>query len=209
VHDRVTSESGGNVSARIHAGGRRLPKYNEGLRLRILATTTYAIVAGLVNAAQGRHRTVSRVECGEAAPDFCLPASDGATYRLSDFRGKQAVIVAWFPKAFTGGCTAECRSLGEQASAIRSTGVAYFGASIDSVASNASFARTLGVDYPILSDASREAARAFGVLAPSGYASRWTFYIDRAGTIVYIDRDVRPSSHGVDVASKVRELGLS
>jgi peroxiredoxin Q/BCP len=196
-----------NESARGAEPAKR--KYNEGLRFRILATTTYAIVAGLVNVAQGRYRPGPRLACGSAAPDFVLPASDGATYRLSDFRGRQAVVVAWFPKAFTGGCTTECRSLAGEAAALRATGVAYFGASVDSPAANARFARALGVDYPILSDTTREAARAYGVLSPSGYAARWTFYIDRGGTIVYIDQNVRPSSHGADVALKVRELGLS
>jgi peroxiredoxin Q/BCP len=43
------------------------------------------------------------LKVGDAAPDFSLPGSDGKTYKLSDFKGKQAVVVAWFPKAFTGG----------------------------------------------------------------------------------------------------------
>ena len=43
------------------------------------------------------------LDIGDPAPDFSLPASDGKTYRLSDFKGKQAVVIAWFPKAFTGG----------------------------------------------------------------------------------------------------------
>jgi AhpC/TSA family protein len=51
----------------------------------------------------GRGDTVVRLEQGDAAPDFELPGSDGGAYRLSDFAGKRAVVVAWFPKAFTGG----------------------------------------------------------------------------------------------------------
>lgn len=47
------------------------------------------------------------------APDFALRASDGRTYALAGFRGKRAVVVAWFPKAFTQGCTIECKSLAE------------------------------------------------------------------------------------------------
>ena len=48
-------------------------------------------------------QTATELKVGDPAPDFSLPASDGKTYRLSDFRGKQAVVIAWFPKAFTGG----------------------------------------------------------------------------------------------------------
>ena len=51
------------------------------------------------------------LKAGDAAPDFKLQGSDGKTYSLADFKGKQAVVIAWFPKAFTGGCTAECKHL--------------------------------------------------------------------------------------------------
>jgi thioredoxin-dependent peroxiredoxin len=50
---------------------------------------------------------------GDKAPEFTLQGSDGQTYSLSQFAGKKAVVIAWFPKAFTGGCTAECKSMRE------------------------------------------------------------------------------------------------
>ncbi len=50
-----------------------------------------------------RVKAAEPLKAGDAAPDFALPGSDGKTYRLSDFKGKKAVVVAWFPKAFTGG----------------------------------------------------------------------------------------------------------
>src|SRR4051794_15508686 len=68
---------------------------------------------------------------GDPAPDFSLPGSDGKTYKLSDFKGKQAVVLAWFPKAFTGGCTAECKSLRASGEEIRKFDAAYFTASCD------------------------------------------------------------------------------
>jgi len=51
------------------------------------------------------------IDVGDMAPDFSLQGTDGKTHRLADYRGKRAVVLAWFPKAFTGGCTAECKSL--------------------------------------------------------------------------------------------------
>jgi thioredoxin-dependent peroxiredoxin len=51
----------------------------------------------------GAMAQTTELKVGDAAPDFTLPASDGKTYKLSDFKGKQAVVLAWFPKAFTGG----------------------------------------------------------------------------------------------------------
>ena len=64
-------------------------------------------------------QTPVELKVGDAAPDFTLQASDGKTYTLSNFKGKQAVVVAWFPKAFTQGCTIECKSLAEKGHLIK------------------------------------------------------------------------------------------
>ena len=84
--------------------------------------------------------------------------------------------------------------------------VAYFGASMDSVDTNARFAESLGLPYPILSDPGKDVARAYGVLAPSGYASRWTFYIGADGRILDIDKKVSAASHGRDIVAKLTDL---
>ena len=67
---------------------------------------------------------------GDPAPDFTLQASDGSTYTLADYKDKQAVVIAWFPKAFTSGCTVECKSLAENGHLIRKYDVTYFMARI-------------------------------------------------------------------------------
>ena len=59
------------------------------------------------------------LKVGDPAPDFKLQATDGKTYKLSDFKGKEAVVLAWFPKAFTQGCTIECKSLAENGDLIK------------------------------------------------------------------------------------------
>ena len=70
----------------------------------MIAATTAAAAAGAVNMAAGRGGGPQiSLEAGDQAPDFSLPGSDGSTYRLGDVRGHQAVVLAWFPKAFTGG----------------------------------------------------------------------------------------------------------
>jgi thioredoxin-dependent peroxiredoxin len=81
-----------------------------------------------------------------------------------------------------------------------------FAASVDSAETNAKFAQSLGIDYPILSDPTKEVARAYGVLAPSGFASRWTFYIGADGRILDIDKKVSASTHGDDIAAKLADL---
>jgi peroxiredoxin Q/BCP len=84
--------------------------------------------------------------------------------------------------------------------------VHYFAASVDRPEVNARFAASLGIGYPILSDPTKEAARAYGVLAPSGFASRWTFYIGADGRILDIDKKVSPATHGRDIAARLSEL---
>src|ERR1700688_2913624 len=79
----------------------------------------------------GAARAVAELKVGDKAPDFTLKASDGKTYSLSDFKGKKGVVIAWFPRAFTGGCTKECKSFKANSEALKATNVAYFTASVD------------------------------------------------------------------------------
>ncbi len=154
--------------------------------------------------------TAEELKVGDVAPDFSLPGSDGKTYKLSDYRGKQAVVLAWFPKAFTPGCTTECKVMAEHGSKLKKFDVAYFTASVDTPEKNKDFAKSVGADYPILSDHGGEVAREYGVTgAIQKWASRWTFYIGKDGKILFIDKDVHPQTHADDVAAKLKELGVA
>ena len=77
--------------------------------------------------------TVAALQVGDQAPDFLLEATDGKTYSLSQFRGKEAVVIAWYPMAFTRGCTIECKSLAENGHLLKRFEVTYFMASVDSL----------------------------------------------------------------------------
>jgi thioredoxin-dependent peroxiredoxin len=140
-----------------------------------------------------------QVEVGDAAPEFVLHASDGRTYRLIDYRHKQVVVLVWFPKAFTSGCTVQCQSIGAHVEQLRATGAVVFGANVDTPETNRQFAAAHGLAFPILSDPSGTTARAYGVLGASGLPSRWTFFIGVDGRVVSIDRAVRVSTNGRDI----------
>jgi peroxiredoxin Q/BCP len=149
------------------------------------------------------------LKVGDPAPDFELTGSDGKTYRLSDFNGKQAVVIAWFPKAFTGGCTKECKSFRDQGEAIRKYDVAYFTASVDPVEKNKKFAESLELDYPILSDPGKSTATAYGVVNETRmFPYRWTYYIGENGKILHIDREVNAGNHGKDLVDQLEKLGV-
>jgi peroxiredoxin Q/BCP len=146
---------------------------------------------------------------GDKAPDFKLQASDGKEYSLSDFAGKKAVVIAWFPKAFTGGCTAQCKSMKEDGAAIRKFDVAYFTASVDDVQKNTDFSKSLGLDYPILSDPTKKTAEAYGVVHEGRpVAERWTFFIGPDGVVKAVDQKVNTKEHAKDIAKQLETLGV-
>jgi len=189
--------------------------------MRVLLTM--GLVATLVGSvmAQG----AAELKVGDMAPDFTLQGTDGKTHKLSDYRTKQAVVVAWFPRAFTQGCTIECKSLAENGDKIRKYDVTYFMASVDALEDNIKFAKatsvTLGeganarvvekkeADFPMLSDPSKEVATKYGVLSARGTANRWTFYIDKAGRIATIDKMIRPETSAEDMVTRLGESKIA
>lgn len=158
------------------------------------------------------------LKVGDKAPNFKLQGSDGKTHSLADYAGKKVVAVAWFPAAFTQGCTIECKSLAENGDKIKKYDAQYFMASTDSIEKNTEFAKATKVmlngnevqkkeaDFPLLSDPTKEVATAYGVLSPRGTAMRWTFYIGKDGRILAIDKAVKPASSAEDMIAKFDEL---
>ncbi len=176
------------------------------MRLARLALLVAVGAGGVLPAA------AAELNVGDKAPDFTLAGSDGKTYHLADFKGKKAVVLAWFPKAFTGGCTLECKSLAANGDKIRQYEVAYFMASVDPVdgeKGNKAFAESEKADFPLLSDPTKETATAYGVLSTRGTANRWTFYIGKDGKILAIDKAVKPATSAEDLADKLGELGVA
>jgi peroxiredoxin Q/BCP len=82
-------------------------------------------------------------------------------------------------------------------------------ASVDDPETNKKFAESTEADFILLSDPAKETANVYGVIAPDKqYASRWTFYIDPAGKIAAIDKQVKPGTAGEDMVAKLQELGV-
>jgi peroxiredoxin Q/BCP len=154
------------------------------------------------------------LQVGDNAPDFALKASDGHTYKLSDFKGKRAVVLAWYPKAFTSGCTIECESLAKKGDLIKKYDVAYFMISVDTAEQAKAFGEAHNADFPLLSDPDKKTAEAYGTLKDYGgqigmVSQRWTFYIGKDGKIMAIDKAVKPATSAEDVAAKLAELKVA
>ena len=145
---------------------------------------------------------------GDEAPDFRLMGTDGQYHSLSDFKGVKSVVIAFFPKAFTGGCTLECKALRDSDEQIQSFNVAYFMASVDNAEDNKGFAEQNNATFPILSDPEKSMCADYGVLSDRGFARRWTFYIDQEGIIRMIDKEVDPKAAGETLVRNLDQLGL-
>ncbi len=152
--------------------------------------------------------TAAELAVGDTAPAFSLEGTDGKTHTLADYAGKQTVVLAWYPKAYTSGCTIECKSLAENGDLIRAYDATYFMASVDPLEKNKGFAAEQKADFPLLSDPTKATAKAYGVLNAMGVASRNTFFIGPDGKILAIDRNVNPSSAAQDIAATLAKLGV-
>jgi peroxiredoxin Q/BCP len=146
---------------------------------------------------------------GSPAPAWTLQGSDGKSYTSAQFKGKQGYVLAWFPKAFTGGCTEELGAVRDAAAELAKFDAAVFMVSFDPPEKNAEFAKSLKANLVLLSDPKGDAASQFGVSALGGmYAKRWTFYVDKDGVTRFVDKAVKTATAGKDIAAKLDELGF-
>lgn len=138
---------------------------------------------------------------GQAAPDFHLQDQKGDWHTLAGERGKWLVLY-FYPKDFTPGCTTEVCTFRDDIVALRKAGADVLGVSLDDVKSHAEFAEKYHVPFRLLSDADASVAKAYGVYVERGpmkYARRETFLIDPQGKVAkrYVDVDPKENSKQV------------
>jgi peroxiredoxin Q/BCP len=145
------------------------------------------------------------IEKGDKAPDFSLPADDDSVVSLEDFRGKK-VVLYFYPKDDTSGCTTQACDLRDSLDRIDEGGAVVLGVSPDPIASHKKFRDKYDLNFPLLSDADHQVAEAYGVWKEKSMYGRkyWgiersTFIIDEEGTIVEAWRKVRPKGHAEKV----------
>jgi peroxiredoxin Q/BCP len=142
---------------------------------------------------------------GSQAPDFEVTAHTGETLKLSELRGKK-VVLYFYPKDDTPGCTIEAQELRDHHSALEKADTIVLGVSADDNASHGDFARKHQLPFLLLPDPDHTLARAYGVPVRLGFTKRVTFVIDREGKIAKTFDDVNPNGHAAEIMKVVAAL---
>ena len=125
------------------------------------------------------------LQVGDMAPNFELSASGNQLIKLSDYRGKKNVLLAFYPFAFSPVCSLQLPGLQENLGKFVALNTEVMGISVDSKHSSAAFAEHLHLEFPLLSDFEKKVTKAYGVLREGGFAERALFVIDKNGVIAY------------------------
>ena len=145
--------------------------------------------------------TPAPVEVGDEAPDFTLRDQNNEEVTLSSFRGEKAVLIVFYPLAFTGICTGELCRVRDEIDAFQNDDVQVLTISVDSPYSHKIFSEREGYQFPLLSDfwPHGEVARRYGVFNDkAGFADRGTFLIDRKGIVRFKEHNAPGDGRDAD-----------
>src|SRR5438552_17913474 len=169
-------------------------------------------IIGLVTVALMRAaETEKQPEVGKPAPDFSLTTSDGSQVSLKDYRGKW-VVLYFYPKDFTSGCTMEARNFQRDLAKYEQTGAVILGVSVDTAQSHKDFCAKEGLNFKLLSDPDAKVSNEYGSVMDykgSKLAARNTFIINPKGEIAKVYTGVKPAEHSQQVLKDSAELKKS
>ena len=152
------------------------------------------------------------IEAGERAPAFTLTADDGSKVRLADLKG-QPVVVYFYPRDDTPGCTREACSFRDQKAALKKLGAQVLGISTDSIESHGKFRDKYELNFPLLADPDHKVAEKFGAWREKNMygkksmgIQRSTFLIDAGGKVAKVWKAVKVDGHDAQVLAALGEL---
>jgi peroxiredoxin Q/BCP len=182
--------------------------------MRLLCTAA-AVLFGLAVALRAEDKKEGKVEEGKPAPTVELAATqidkvlpdkkDARTLNLKDLQGKKNVVLFFYPKAMTPGCTLESCGFRDKVDDLAKLDTVVIGISTDKLEDQQKFTDKEKLNFPLLADSDKKIAEAFGVLSPNGFASRQTFIIDKKGVVRKIYTKVTPKDHPEEVVSYIKE----
>jgi peroxiredoxin Q/BCP len=148
---------------------------------------------------------------GRIAPDFTMRDKDDKALKLLDLRGKKDVVVYFYPKDFTPGCTTEATEFTRDYEKFIDAGIEIVGVSPDDEESHQRFRQKMGIPYPLVADTENEVSRGYGVYGFKNFmgreyigVNRSTFLIDKTGKVVKVFKKVKPAGHSQEVLEALR-----
>jgi peroxiredoxin Q/BCP len=170
-----------------------------------------ALFAAFLALAAFAATALAEVKVGDAAPDFTLKDQDGKDVKLSSFAGKKNVVLAFYPKDFSGGCTTQMKCVQKELRKVEGHDFAVLAVSVDTVEQHANFAKSLGVQFRLLSDPDLAVAKLYDVAAAAGgYAARSAFVVDKEGKVRWLDRNLKVPQgtlEGTDLMAAIQKVG--
>jgi peroxiredoxin Q/BCP len=149
----------------------------------------------------------TKLKAGDIAPDFAGTTTNGTSLSLKDYRGKKNVVLYFYPKDDTRGCTIEACSFRDNLQSLRALWTEVVGVSVDTVESHKKFADKNRLNFPLISDHDKRISETYGVLsADRSKAERTTFIIDREGKIAKIFMKVDVTKHTHEVVAALKQL---
>ena len=148
-----------------------------------------------------------KLKAGDSAPDFEGPTTAGTMFRLREYLGKKNVVLYFYPKDDTKGCTMEACSFRDKLQRIGALWAEVVGVSVDTVESHKEFARKNALNFPLVSDYDKRISKLYGILSDDGsYAERVTFVIDKEGKIANIFPNVDVTRHSNEIVEALKQL---
>jgi len=147
------------------------------------------------------------LKIGDTAPDFEAIDQNGKKLKISERKGN-VVVLYFYPKDFTPGCTAEACNFRDNFEEFTKRGIDVIGISVDSEGTHKKFAEKLGIPFILISDRTKEISKKYNVLGLTS-AKRVTFIIDKDGRIAHIFEKVSPKEHAKEVINKINEMKIN
>lgn len=202
------------VEVEVEARGASGAALQDRVTLRLSGDRELDIdISGAISLAKTSSIVASSIVVGHLAPDFSVRDANGQMQSLGARRGKKNVLLTFFPKCFTGGCTEHLSSLRDEYANFIHNDTDIIAVSVDAAEGaqgQRAFAAKYGFPFPLIPDTNRGLSRLYGAVQTSDdMDSRLSILIDKNGVIRWIDRDVQVSTHGADVLRQMRILGLT
>jgi thioredoxin-dependent peroxiredoxin len=181
---------------------------NKKSRTVLLTMLTFAVAAIGILGYRAVHAADNAPAVGTAAPDFTLNSQEGTPISLHDFRGKW-VVLYFYPKDFTSGCTMEAHNFQRDLAQYQDKNAVIVGVSVDTADSHKQFCAKEGLNFKLLSDADQKVSEQYGSIMNFGgkkLSARHTFLVSPDGTIKKVYLDVDPSKHSEEVLATLADL---